>query len=448
MNVNLITLGCSKNQVDSEMLLGYLESKGFNIVGETADADVIIVNTCGFINSAKEEAINTLLDMAEYKDENVGNCKCLIAVGCLAKRYKQNIINEMPEVDLVIGVDEYPNIDNIINNFFNERNLKLASCGHGLQYKDRIISTVFPMAYLRISDGCDNRCAYCAIPLIRGKFVSRKIEDIVDEAKMLVARGVQELVVISQDTSRYGMDIYDGKFMLPELLRRLAKIEGVKWVRVLYLYPCEITDELIDTIASEPKVCNYFDIPVQHLNDKLLLAMNRRGNKKDIFDVIKKIRERVEKPIIRTTLITGFPGETEEDFNELIEGIKELKFDRLGCFAFSREEDTKAYDMENQVDEAIGKAREEKVMEVQQQISLENNKNHIGEVVEALIEGVSEDEEYFVCRSYMDAPDVDGRIYIKLSDIEDLSKVIVGGFYKVKITDCTPYDLYAEIIED
>ncbi len=445
MNVNLVTLGCSKNQVDSEMLLGYLEKKGFNIVGETKNADIIIVNTCGFINSAKEEAINTLLDMAEYKNEDAGRCKCLIAVGCLAKRYKQNILDEMPEVDLVIGVDEYPNIDNIINNFFNERNLKLASC-NGLNYKDRIISTVFPMAYLRISDGCDNRCAYCAIPFIRGKFVSRKMEDIVEEAEILVSRGVQELVVISQDTSRYGMDIYDGKYMLAELLRRLAKIEGVKWVRVLYLYPCEITDELIDTIASNDKICNYFDIPIQHLNDDLLLAMNRRGNKKDIYDVIAKIRERVQDPIIRTTVITGFPGETKENFEELVEGIKELKFDRLGCFAFSREEDTKAYDMENQIDYEVAKKREEEVMMVQQKISLENNKKYIGREVEVLIEGVSEDEEYFVCRSYMDAPDVDGRIYIKLSEVEDLSKVIVGGFYKAEIIDYSAYDLYAKLI--
>lgn len=446
MNVNLITLGCSKNQVDSEMLLGYLTQKGFNIVGETENADIIIVNTCGFINSAKEEAINTLLEMAEYKDENIGKCKCLIAVGCLAKRYKKNIIEEMPEVDLVIGVDEYSNIDNIINNFFNERNLKLGKCS-GLEYKKRIVSTVFPMAYLRISDGCDNRCAYCAIPLIRGRFISRKMEDIVEEAEMLVSRGVQELVVISQDTSRYGIDIYNGEYKLAELLRRLAKIEGVKWVRVLYLYPSEITDELIDTIANEDKICNYFDIPVQHLNNKILRSMNRRGTKEDIINVIDKIRSKIEDPIIRTTLITGFPGETEEDFNELMEGIKQIKFDRLGCFAFSKEEDTKAYDMENQVDEKIAKERENKVMELQQKISLENNKKYIDKEIEVLIEGVSEDEEYFVCRSYMDAPDVDGRIYIKLSKVEDLSKIIVGGFYKVKIVDYSPYDLYAEIVE-
>ncbi|MEG0073938.1 MAG: 30S ribosomal protein S12 methylthiotransferase RimO [Clostridia bacterium] len=445
MNVGLITLGCSKNQIDSEMILGYLKEKGMNIVNEPKEADILIVNTCGFINSAKEEAINTLLEMADYKDEKIGKCKCLIATGCMAKRYKNEIYEQLEEVDLVIGVDEYANINKIIEAFFKKRNLELKHSEARLEYSKRIVSTVYPMAYLRISDGCDNKCAYCAIPLIRGKFISRSIEDIVEEAKSLVKRGIRELNVISQDTSRYGLDLY-GEYKLAELLKELVKIEDLKWIRVLYMYPSEITDELIDVFNDNDKICNYFDIPIQHISDKLLVAMNRRGTKKDIYDVISKIRNKIKNATIRTTLIVGFPGETDADFEELKQSIKELKFERMGCFAFSKEEDTPAWDMEDQVDEKISLKREAEIMKVQMKIAEEKNKAMIGETFEVLVESISEDEEYFVARSYMDAPDVDDRIYIKISDVDDLENLIIGDFYKVKIIAATAYDLYAEIV--
>ncbi len=445
MKVGLVTLGCSKNQVDSEMILGYLKEKGMHIVNMPNEADIIIVNTCGFINSAKEEAINTLLEMADYKKEEYGNCKCLIATGCMAKRYKTEIYNQLPEVDLVIGVDEYNNINEIIEKFFAEKLLEVNKDSSKLDYKNRIITTVYPMAYLRISDGCDNRCTYCAIPLIRGKFVSRTIEDIVEEAKSLVSKGIREINVISQDTSRYGLDVY-GEYKLSALLEELVKIEDLKWVRVLYQYPSEITDELIDTFVKHDKICNYFDIPVQHLSDKILVDMNRRGTSQEIKDVIAKIRNKIPDAIIRTTLIAGFPGETKEDFAILKKGIKEIRFERLGCFAYSKEEDTPAYDMENQVEESVSLKREKEIMKIQMDISMSINKSLIGKKLEVLIEGISEDEEYFVCRSYMDAPDVDGRIYIKIAEVEDLENVIVGDFYMTEIIDATPYDLFAKII--
>ena len=444
MKVGLVTLGCSKNQVDSEMILGYLKEKGMELVNVPDEADIIIVNTCGFINSAKEEAINTLLEMADYKNEDYGNCKCLIATGCMAKRYKKEIYNQLPEVDLVIGVDEYPNINEIVEKFLEEKSLKVKKDKSKLEYCKRIVTTVYPMAYLRISDGCDNRCTYCAIPLIRGKFISRTIEDIVEEAKSLVSKGIREINVISQDTSRYGLDRY-GEYKLAALLEELVKIEGLKWVRVLYQYPSEITDELIDTFVKHDKICNYFDIPIQHLSDDILVSMNRRGNQAEIKEVIAKIRAKIPNAIIRTTVITGFPGETEKDYEILKEGIKEIAFERLGCFAFSKEEDTPSYDMENQIDEKIAVEREKDLMETQMQISLDINKSLIGKEYEVLVEGISDDEEFFVCRSYMDAPDVDGRIYIKIDEVENLEELIIGGFYNVEIIEATAYDLFAKI---
>ena len=438
MNIGLVTLGCSKNQVDSEMILGLLKNKyNFNLVNDAKKADVIIVNTCGFIESAKKEAIDTILEMADYK--KTGKCKYLIVTGCLAKRYKKEILEEMREVDLCIGVDEYDNIDRILSEFLNQKfsNQKLDFC-------NRIISTKFPLGYIRISDGCDNRCSYCAIPLIRGQFKSRKIEDILEEVKLLASQGISEFCIISQDTSKYGKDIYN-KLMLSELLREISKIDGVKWIRVLYMYLFEATDELILEMAKNPKVCKYFDIPIQHFSNKMLKSMNRYDTKEIIIDRIKKIRSVVENPILRTTVITGFPGETDEDFNELIEGIKEVKFDRLGGFTFSKEEDTKAYDMENQVDEKIKEERLKKVFEVQSEISLEKNKERIGKEYEVIVEDVSDDEKYFVCRSECEAPDVDGRIYLKI-DKGTANKVIIGEYTKVKIIDCNNYDLFAKLV--
>lgn len=443
MNVGLVTLGCTKNQVDSEMILGAFKLQGFNIVNQVEEADIIVVNTCGFIQSAKEEAIDTILEMADYKE--YGKCKALIVTGCLAKRYKAEIIESMPEVDLVIGVDEYDNISEILSNFFSQNKLlNQYKFNQKLDFNNRIISSTYPLAYIRISDGCDNRCSYCAIPLIRGKFKSRKMEDILQEVEGLAKQGIKEFCIISQDTSKYGLDIY-GKLKLAELLNKMAKIDGVKWIRILYMYLFETTDELIEEIAKNDKVCNYFDIPIQHLNDKMLKDMNRHDTKQIIFDRIKKIRELVPDAILRTTCIVGFPGETEEEFEELIDGIKALKFDRLGAFTYSREEGTKSYDFKDQIDEDIKERRLKKLFDVQKDISLEKNKQRLGKTYEVIVEDISEDEEYFVCRSMLEAPDVDGRIYIKIDD-ESVSKVIVGDYSTVKIIDYNEYDLFAKII--
>ena len=443
MNVGLVTLGCTKNQVDSEMILGAFKLQGFNIVNQVEDADIIVVNTCGFIQSAKEEAIDTILEMADYKE--YGKCKVLIVTGCLAKRYKAEIIESMPEVDLVIGVDEYDNISEILSKFFSQNKLlNQYKFNQKLDFNNRIISSTYPLAYIRISDGCDNRCSYCAIPLIRGKFKSRKMEDILQEVEGLAKQGIKEFCIISQDTSKYGLDIY-GKLKLAELLNKMAKIDGVKWIRILYMYLFETTDELIEEIAKNDKVCNYFDIPIQHLNDKMLKDMNRHDTKQIIFDRIKKIRELVPDAILRTTCIVGFPGETEEEFEELIDGIKALKFDRLGAFTYSREEGTKSYDFKDQIDEDIKERRLKKLFDVQKDISLKKNKQRLGKTYEVIVEDISEDEEYFVCRSMLEAPDVDGRIYIKIDD-ESVSKVIVGDYSTVKIIDYNEYDLFAKII--
>ena len=443
MNVGLVTLGCTKNQVDSEMILGAFKSQGFNIVNQVEDADIIVVNTCWFIQSAKEEAIDTILEMADYKE--IGKCKALIVTGCLAKRYKSQIIESMPEVDLVIGVDEYENISEILSNFFNQKKLlNQYKFTQKLDFNNRVISSTYPLAYIRISDGCDNRCSYCAIPLIRGKFKSRKMEDILQEVEGLAKQGIKEFCIISQDTSKYGLDIY-GELKLAELLKKMSQINGVKWIRILYMYLFETTDELIEEIGKNDKVCKYFDIPIQHLNDRLLKDMNRHDTKQIIFDRIQKIRQIVPEAILRTTCIVGFPGETEKEFEELLDGIKEIKFDRLGAFTYSREEDTKSYDFENQIDEDIKEKRLKKLFDVQKEISLEKNKQRLGKEYEVIIEDISEDEQYFVCRSMLEAPDVDGRIYVKI-DEDSASKAIVGEYSLVKIIDYNEYDLFAQII--
>ena len=443
MNVGLVSLGCTKNQVDSEMILGVFKAQGFNIVNEVELADIIVVNTCGFIQSAKEEAIETILDMADYKEG--GRCKALIVTGCLAKRYKQDIIETLPEVDLVIGVDEYNKLPQILSNFFNQNKLfNQKKFTHNLDYLDRVISSTYPLAYIRISDGCDNKCSYCAIPLIRGAFVSRQMEDILKEAEELAKKGIKEICIISQDTSKYGLDIY-GELKLAELLNKISKIEGIKWIRILYMYLYETTDELIMEIAKNPKVCNYFDIPIQHLNDKMLKDMNRHDTKQIIYDRIAKIRKLVPDAILRTTCIVGFPGETEEEFEELLEGVKELKFDRLGAFTYSREEDTPSYDMECQIDEDVKEERLKKLFDTQKQVSLQKNKERLDREYEVIVEDVSEDDEYFICRSMLEAPDVDGRIYIKI-DEDSSKKVIIGDYVNVKIIDYNEYDLFAQVI--
>ncbi len=443
MNVGLVTLGCTKNQVDSEMILGAFKSQGFNIVNQVEEADIIVVNTCGFIESAKIEAINTILEMADYKQ--YGSCKALIVTGCLAKRYKKDIIESMPEVDLVIGVDEYDNLPEILSDFFSQNNfLNQYKFSQKLDFNNRLISSTYPLAYIRISDGCDNKCSYCAIPMIRGAFKSRQMEDILSEVEDLAKKGIKEFCIISQDTSKYGLDIY-GELKLAELLKKMSKIDGVKWIRILYMYLFETTDELIEEIGKNSKVCSYFDIPIQHLNDRMLKKMNRHDTKEIIYDRIKRIREIVPDAILRTTCIVGFPGETQQEFKELLSGIKELKFDRLGAFTYSREEDTKSYNMKGQIDESVKEERLKTLFDVQKEISLNKNKERLGKEYEVIVEDLSEDEEYFVCRSMLEAPDVDGRIYIKI-DEDSANKVIVGEYANVKIIDYNEYDLFAKVI--
>lgn len=434
MRVSLVTLGCAKNEVDSEMLLGFLKSIGFELEANLEFADCIIVNTCGFIKSAKQEAIDTILDMAEYK--KTGVCKHLVVVGCLAKRYKSQIQKEFPEVDLVIGVDEYPDINKIFSKYFNS---KVES---KLNFKDRIVSTVFPTAYLRISDGCNNNCHYCAIPLIRGHLKSRRIEDIFEEAKVLVEKGIRELVVIAQDTTSYGIDIY-GKPMLYALLKELSKLEELKWIRVLYMYPGKITDELIAEFKNNPKLCAYFDIPLQHISDKILKAMNRHTNKEEVYELIKKIRKEIPEAVIRTTFMVGYQGETTEDFNELIEAVKELKFERLGAFTFSKEDDTVAENMAGDVLEKVKKQRYKILMEEQQKNVSEFMKSNIGKSFEVLVQDVDETEKYFICRSYMDAPDVDPKMLLKI-DKNSVKDVVIGEWCNVKVTGIKGYDYICE----
>lgn len=438
MKIGLVTLGCSKNEVDSEMILGYLRKVGFELTNDLDEAECVVINTCGFIKSAKQEAIDVILNIAEYKV--IGNLKHLIVVGCLAKRYKEQIIEEFPEVDLVIGVDEYANLGNIFSKYFK---LKENDCN--LDFKNRIVSTTFPTAYIRISDGCNNNCHYCAIPLIRGKLKSRKIEDILDESKGLVEKGIRELVVIAQDTTSYGIDIY-GKPMLYKLIQELSKLEELKWIRVLYMYPGKITDELIEEFKTNLKLCRYFDIPLQHISDKMLKAMNRHTNKQEVYELINKIRYELPDAVIRTTLMVGYQGEDEQDFKELIDCVKDFKFERLGAFTFSKEDDTKAYEMPGDIPEKVKKERYKILMEEQQKVVLEYMKSNIGKEYEVLVCDVSEDEKYFVCRSYMDAPDVDPKMLIKINK-KSIPYIVVGEWTNVKITDIKGYDYICEVVK-
>ena len=438
MKTALVTLGCSKNEVDSEMILGYLTSIGFELTQNLDEAECIVVNTCGFIKSAKEEAISVILDMAEYK--KIGNLKHLIVVGCLAKRYKQDIIREFKEVDLVIGVDEYDNLNNIFSEYF-----KLNKTKNGLDFNNRIVSTTFPTAYIRIADGCNNNCHYCAIPLIRGHLKSRKIEDIVVEARGLVDKGIRELVVIAQDTTSYGIDIY-GKPMLFKLIQELSKLEELKWIRVLYMYPGKITDELIEEFKTNPKLCRYFDIPLQHISDNMLKAMNRHTNKKEVYDLVAKIRRELPDAVLRTTLMVGYQGETDGDFEELLQCVRDFKFERLGAFTFSKEDDTKAWDMPGDIPEKVKKQRYKMLMEEQQKVVAEYMKSNIGRKVEVLVCDVDDEEKYFVCRSYMDAPDVDPKMLIRINK-ESISRVVVGEWTTVEITGIKKYDYICKVVK-
>ena len=433
MNVGFIHLGCSKNLVDTEMTIGLFKKNNYNIVNNPEDADILVINTCGFIRSSQEEAINTILEMAEYKKKR---CKYLIVMGCLVQRFKEELKKEIPEVDLWIKYDSYDTIWEQISSVISIRKENKQN----LEFLDRTITTGDNYTYLRIAEGCNNFCTFCAIPKIRGKFVSRKMEDIIKEANKLANEGFKELIIIAQDTTKYGVDIY-GEPKLAELLTKLCKIEKIKWIRFLYSYPETITDELINVVAKEDKICKYFDIPIQHISNKILKTMGRKSDKKSIENVIKKIREKIPGVIIRTTVMVGFPGETNEDFTELYNFVKETKFDRLGAFSYSKEDGTPAAKLENQVHPSTKKSRYNKIMKLQQEISCKNLKKQIGKEIEVLVETKTFDGKYYVGRSNMDVPDIDGLVYIPM-----VSKSLEGKFVKCKVIDTNEYDLIAKII--
>ncbi len=438
--VSMVSLGCPKNQVDAEQMLYTLQNAGFELTPAEAEADAIIINTCGFIESAKAEAIENILEAAKYKED--GNCKALIVTGCLAERYQNDVTEEIPEVDVCVGIGSNGKIAEIVKNAIKGKCENSFGAKEDLDLNSKRILGGFPFtAYLKVADGCNNCCTYCAIPKIRGKMRSRKIEDCVAEAKELAAKGVRELIVVAQDTTAYGSDIY-GKPMLATLLKELCKIDGIHWIRTLYTYPDKIDDELLNTLKTEEKLVKYLDIPIQHVNSEILKKMNRKGSREDLENLIEKIRKEIPEITLRTTLITGFPGETEEQFEELCEFVKETRFDRLGCFAYSPEEDTIATEMPNQIDEQTKVSRAENIMEMQMDIMREKNEEKIETVIEVIIEGWDDYIKCYFGRTVCDAPEVDGKIFFMSS-----RPLVIGDFAKVQINDCLDYDLLGELAE-
>lgn len=441
IKVGMVSLGCSKNLVDSEKMLFKLRRSGYELVTEAGLADVVVVNTCGFIQSAKEEAIETILELVTLKNE--GTIKKIIVTGCLTERYKDEFAEQFPEADAVIGIGNNKDIVDILNKVLaDERVVNFAPKLDAEMTGDRIISTLPFFSYLKIAEGCSNCCTYCAIPLIRGKYRSVPMEDVLAEARQLAENGVTELVVIAQDTSRYGEDLY-GVSKLPELLRELCKIDGLKWIRTLYCYPERITDELLDTIASEEKLVKYLEIPIQHCDGRILSRMNRWGDEEKLENLFKHIREKIPNVILRTTLITGFPDETEERFNRLAEFVQRIRFDRLGCFPYSAEEGTKAAEFENQIEPEVAAHRAEIIMEQQLEVSYDNNKKLMDCELMAVVEGFDRFAECFFGRTQMDAPDIDGKVFF-MSD----KPLSVGEYVKIKVTDTLDYDLIGEVIAE
>ena len=436
MNVGFVSLGCSKNLLDTEMAIGLFKRNNHNIVNDPANAEVIVVNTCGFIGPAKEEAINTILEMSEYKNQK---CKYLIVMGCLAERYKDELEKELPEVDLFIKFSEYDTFWKQIEQVIGKSDLKI---NEDLDFLDRVVTTGENFAYLRIGEGCDNNCTYCAIPKIRGKYVSRKIEDILKEAKMLAKEGIKELIVIAQDTTKYGIDLY-GEPRLAELLDKLCKIDGIEWIRFLYAYPESVSDELINVVKNNDKICKYFDIPIQHYSDSILRKMARRVKSEDIKKLVAKIRKEIPDAIIRTTVMVGFPTESDEDFQKLYDFVEETKFDRLGAFSYSKEDGTPAEKIKGHIHPMTKKSRYNKIMKLQQKISEENAKKQIGRELKVLLEERSFDGKYYIGRSYMDVPDIDGVVFVNCNE-ENLE----GTFVNVKIVKAQDYDLVGEIVKD
>lgn len=441
VRVGMVSLGCPKNQVDAELMLGFLADAGYKLVEDAAMADVAIVNTCGFIESAKAEAIEEILELATLKKE--GKIKTLIVTGCMAERYRDDILEEIPEVDAVVGIGANHRIVEVVERSLKEQGFGLYGEKEDLVLCGRRVQTTLPYySYLKIADGCNNKCTYCAIPMIRGKFRSRPMEELVEETEKLAKWGVKELTVVAQDTTEYGSDIY-GRRMLPELLNKLCKVEGIEWIRVLYCYPEKITDELLDVIANQPKMCKYIDMPIQHVSKNILRAMHRPGDRETLTALIKHIREKVPGITLRTTLLTAFPGETQEDFEELISFVREVKFERLGCFVWSAEEGTPAYDLPDRVDEETAAQREESIMDEQSRVTDEWCESMVGKKLRVIVEGYDRLAECCYGRSQGEAPDIDGKIFFDT----DGKKFTMGEFTTVEITDFMGCDLVGKTAE-
>lgn len=440
MKILFISLGCDKNLVDTEVMLGMLASRGYEMTNDEQEADIIVINTCCFIHDAKEESIQNILEMAEYKKN--GSAKALIVTGCMAERYRQEILDEIPEVDEVLGTTAYDRILDAVDAALAGQHEVMTADLDALPLPEtkRLVTTGGHFAYLKIAEGCDKHCTYCIIPKIRGNFRSVPMERLLKEAQDLAEQGVKELILVAQETTLYGKDLY-GEKSLPKLLRELCKISGIRWIRILYCYPEEITDELIQVMKEEPKICHYLDLPIQHANDTILKRMGRRTSKQELIDIVQKLRKEIPDICLRTTLITGFPGETQEQHEEVMEFIDTLEFDRLGAFTYSPEEDTPAATFEYQIDEEVKEDRQVDIMELQQEIAFDKAEDMIGREVLVMIEGKVADENAYVGRTYRDAPNVDGLIFIN-TDVE----LISGDFAKVKVTGALDYDLIGELM--
>lgn len=442
MKILFVSLGCDKNLVDSEAMLGLLAEKGYGFTDDEAQADIIIVNTCCFIGDAKEESVNTILEMAEWKKE--GRLKGLIVTGCLAERYQDEILEEIPEVDAVVGTASYDRIVEVIGQAAaGEKKLLCGNIDRLVMTKaGRILTTGGHYAHLKIAEGCDKHCTYCIIPKLRGRYRSFPMEELLREAQELADQGVKELILVAQETTMYGVDLY-GEKKLHELLKGLCRIKGLRWIRVQYCYPEEIYEELIRTIKEEPKICHYLDLPIQHASDRILKRMGRRTTKQDLKEIVRKLREEIPDICLRTTLITGFPGETEEEHEELMDFVDEMEFDRLGVFSYSPEEDTPAACMEGQISDGVKEARREELMELQQDISFEKAEAMTGKELWCMVEGRLTDEYAYVARTYKDAPGVDGYIFI-----QTMAELMSGDFVKVHVTGADEYDLIGEIADE
>lgn len=440
MKILFISLGCDKNLVDTEVMLGMLASRGYEMTNDEQEANIIVINTCCFIHDAKEESIQNILEMAEYKKN--GSAKALIVTGCMAERYRQEILDEIPEVDEVLGTTAYDRILDAVDAALAGQHEVMTADLDALPLPEtkRLVTTGGHFAYLKIAEGCDKHCTYCIIPKIRGNFRSVPMERLLKEAQDLAEQGVKELILVAQETTLYGKDLY-GEKSLPKLLRELCKISGIRWIRILYCYPEEITDELIQVMKEESKICHYLDLPIQHANDTILKRMGRRTSKQELIDIVQKLRKEIPDICLRTTLITGFPGETQEQHEEVMEFIDTLEFDRLGAFTYSPEEDTPAATFEDQIDEEVKEDRQADIMELQQEIAFDKAEDMIGREVLVMIEGKVADENAYVGRTYRDAPNVDGLIFIN-TDVE----LISGDFAKVKVTGALDYDLIGEVI--